>query len=138
MEGNALKAKVESRRDFDERVLEAARKIDKGEGLEIEEPFVVSLSSRDELFSVFREKNIELLETIAREEPASIRELARLVDRDIRVVHDALTEMEQLGIIRFIEEGRAKRPSVWYDEIDLEIEIPIGTRRKGDVAGATA
>jgi len=138
MNENVLKVKIESRRDFVEAALEAGRKIDQGEAEEIEEPYVVSFRSREELYSVFREKNIELLETIAREEPNSIRELARLVDRDVKAVHDALSQMEHLGIIEFEEEGRAKKPRVWYDEIDIEIDIPLTSHDSGGPAEATA
>jgi len=78
-----------------------------------------------DLTRLLRPGTIELLRTIARERPESIRETARLLDRDIHQVHDMVTELAQLNLLRLEEEGRRKRPVVWYDE--LEIELSIGT-----------
>lgn len=61
--------------------------------------------------------------TIARGEPESIRETARLVNRDVRQVHQNLEELEELGLIDFESEGRSKRPRVWYDTI--EVDLPL-------------
>lgn len=74
-----------------------------------------------ELHRVTRPKNLELLQTLARGQPASIRETARLVERDVRQVHRNLEELAELGLVKFEEEGRSKRPVVWYDEIDVEL-----------------
>ena len=46
-----------------------------------------------------------------------------MVDRDIRQVHDTLRELETYGLVDLESNGRAKRPTVWYDHI--EIEVPI-------------
>lgn len=78
----------------------------------------------ESLHHVTRPKNLELLQTLAREEPGSIRATARLVDRDVSQVHRNLEELEALGLVAFEETGRAKRPYVWYDEID--VELPLG------------
>lgn len=83
----------------------------------------VVLHRERDLNRVLSPKNVELLRTIAREQPASIRETARLVERDVRQVHDNLTELAQLNLIRFETDGRAKRPIVWYDDIDVELPI---------------
>lgn len=83
----------------------------------------------DDLHRVTRPKNLELLQTIVREEPASIRETARLVDRDVRQVHRNLEELESLGLVEFEDDGRSKRPSVWYDEINVELPLDGSPRR---------
>ena len=57
-------------------------------------------------------KNTELLRTIARASPERIPEFARLVDRDIRQVHDNLREHETYGFVALEPIGRAKRPTV--------------------------
>lgn len=72
---------------------------------------------------VTRPKHLELLRTIARHEPESIRETARLVDRDVRQVHRNVSELEDLHLIELEEEGRSKRPTVWYDSI--EVDLPL-------------
>lgn len=86
--------------------------------------FEVVLQSEDDLQRLLSAKNIELLRVIAREEPESIRDLCRRVDRNIRQVHDALSRLEEMGLVEFEESGRSKRPSVWYD--DITIDVPIG------------
>ncbi|MFB6362106.1 MAG: transcriptional regulator [Halobacteriales archaeon] len=88
--------------------------------------FEVVLQHEGDLNRLLSEKNLELLRAIAREEPSSIRETARLVDRDVRQVHDNLNDLEELNLLRFEADGRAKRPVVWYDEIDVELPIAYG------------
>lgn len=77
----------------------------------------------EELHRITRPKNLELLRTIVREEPASIRATARLVDRDVRQVHRNLEELESLRLVEFEDAGRSKRPQVWYDEIAVELPL---------------
>ena len=102
-------------------VEEVMKTLDRGE--EHERSYGLTLGSEDRLRRVLDDKNVELIRTTAREEPESIRELARLVDRDVRQVHDAVTELETLGIIDLDEEGRAKKPTVWYDSISVDIPV---------------
>jgi predicted transcriptional regulator len=47
-----------------------------------------------------------------------------MVDRDVRQVHRNLSELEELGLIDLNQEGRSKRPSTWYDAI--EVDLPLG------------
>jgi predicted transcriptional regulator len=86
-------------------------------------PRRLSFETTDQLARVFTPRAIDLLRAIAREEPGSIREAARLVDRDIRQVSENLERLEEYGVVQFVEEGRAKRPVVPYDEI--EIRLPL-------------
>lgn len=91
-----------------------------------EEPeplFELVLQHEDDLQRLLNQKRISLLQTIARENPSSIRETARLVNRDVRQVHENLTELERFNLLKFEQDGKAKRPTVWYDE--LEIIVPI-------------
>ncbi|WP_423745090.1 winged helix-turn-helix transcriptional regulator (plasmid) [Haladaptatus sp. SPP-AMP-3] len=102
-------------------VTETLDALDQGES---PEPFFERVyNDVENLHRVTRPKNLELLRTIARNSPASIRETARLVGRDVRQVHDNLEELEQLGLVRFEADGRSKRPVVWYDEIAVELEL---------------
>ena len=70
-----------------------------------------------------RPTSIELLRTVADEEPTSIRETARLVDRDVRQVHDNLWKLGELGLVEFDRSGRGHRPVVDWDRIDVEIDV---------------
>ena len=51
------------------------------------------------------------------------RELARLLDRGPAEVLDNVNELEDYGLLRLEQEGRAKRPVVWYDELDVEVPL---------------
>jgi len=83
----------------------------------------LSFETTDQLAQVFTPRAIDLLQAIAQEEPASIREAARLVDRDIKQVSENLERLEAYGVVEFVEEGRAKRPVVPYDEIDIQLPL---------------
>jgi predicted transcriptional regulator len=77
----------------------------------------------EDIHRVTRPKSLELLRAIVQHEPDSIRETARLVDRDVSQVHRNLTELEALHLIELVEEGHAKRPVVWYDAIDIDLPL---------------
>lgn len=83
----------------------------------------LSFETTDQLAQVFTPRAIDLLQAIAQEEPASIREAARLVDRDIKQVSENLDRLEEYGVVEFVEKGRAKRPVVPYDEIDIQLPL---------------
>ncbi|MEM4781091.1 MAG: helix-turn-helix domain-containing protein [Halalkalicoccus sp.] len=104
------------------------------EGGRPEPYFEVVFHDPDQLHLVTRPKNLELLRAITREEPKSIRETARLVDRDVRQVHRNLRELESLGLIELEDAGRAKRPTVWYDsiEVDLPLDFPASGEREAN------
>jgi predicted transcriptional regulator len=92
-------------------------------GDEPEPLYEVVLQREEDLQRLLSAKNVQLLQTIAREEPQSIREAARLVDRDVRQVHDNLSELETLGLVEFEQVGRSKKPTVWYDDIRIELAV---------------
>jgi predicted transcriptional regulator len=93
----------------------------------------LSVADLETFGRIFRPTNLEFLEAIVEHEPESIRGLARLVDRNPPEVLDNVNELEDYGLIELREEGRSKRPVVWYDELD--IDIPLGQPPSGsDVA----
>lgn len=93
----------------------------------------LSFTSYDDLMATLTPRVLELIETIRREEPSSINEAARVVDRDVKNVHEELGRLAQLGIIVFEAEGQSKRPVVWFDE--LVINLPFD-RDSSDTAAA--
>lgn len=97
--------------------------LDAGEDVE-PHPSVLSVESIETLGRIFRPTNLELLQAIIGHDPASIRELARLVDRHPPEVLHNINELEDYGLVELHDEGRAKRPVVWYDELD--VAIPLG------------
>lgn len=121
MTTDTLYVTVESTTEFFEAALEDLRRVEAGE--ELDDRYVLSLPDEEALERVLTAKNLELLRTIAADRPSSIRELARLVDRDVKNVSTALGRLEELGLVEFDRSGQAKQPTVWYD--DLEIAIPL-------------
>jgi len=117
-----------------ERVAETLAALDSGETPDPH--FERVYHDADELHRITRPKNLELLRTIVRERPESIRETARLVERDVRQVHRNLEELEALGLVKFEETGTARRPTVWYDEIAVELPLGTGSGRESETVGA--
>jgi len=124
---------IRFREGSDDELESALAALDRGE---TPEPHLeVVYHDPEDIHRVTRPKSLELLRAIVQHEPDSIRETARLVDRDVSQVHRNLTELEALHLIEFVEDGHAKRPVVWYDAID--IDLPLATPLV-DSDGATA
>jgi len=102
--------------------------IDAGEDVEPAEP-TLSIEDLETFGRVFRSTNLELLEVIVEHEPGSIRELARLVERNPPEVLENVNELADYGLLEFEEDGRAKRPVVWYDEIDIDLPLTTSSGR---------
>ena len=96
--------------------------IDAGEDVE-PQPSIFSVEDVETLGRIFRPTNLALLQAIAEHEPESIRALARAVDRHPPEVLENVTELENYGLIELREEGRSKRPVLFYDDIDIEIPL---------------
>lgn len=87
-----------------------------------EEP-VVNFGSIADLGEHLPPANVALLESIASNEPDSVSELARLVDRDPDDVAQALVELETIGVVRLNTAGEQTVPVFPYD--GLTIEVPF-------------
>lgn len=109
-----------TRRESLERI-EAAQ-----QGESVEERHVLNIERERDITRVLSEVNLELIRAIAEHEPQSMREAAELVDRDFKEVHGNLTELETIGLIEFEKEGRAKRPVVPFDKMQLDIDLSGG------------
>ncbi len=118
------------RADLDDRL--AA--IDAGEDVEPADA-TLAVESLETFGRVFRPTNLRLLEAITTHEPESLRELARTVDRNPPDVLDNINELETYGLVELVEEGRSKRPVVWYDEINVDMPLKDSTR-DGDAVTA--
>ena len=134
MTTNTLYITVESTAEFFEAAREDVRRLEAGERLEDE--YVLSLSDEEALERVLRAKNLELVRTIATAEPESVRELARLVDRDIKNVSTALSRLAELGLVELEDVGRAKKTTVWYDHVEIDIQVAAGGADDSDVIRA--
>jgi predicted transcriptional regulator len=69
-----------------------------GEAFEFESPAA--------LFRLLTPKRWVSLETLQTEGPCGVRELARLLGRDVRRVHDDLSALLEAGLVEKMEEGK--------------------------------
>jgi predicted transcriptional regulator len=83
---------------------------------------------------------LELIRAIAAEAPASMREAARLVERDVSDVHSDLKQLETLGILTLEEGGPsgAIQPVVPFDRIEVHIDYPLIESGDADDTPASA
>ncbi|MFO7834170.1 MAG: helix-turn-helix domain-containing protein [Halohasta sp.] len=107
--------------------------VDAGESVEPQQS-TLSIADLQTFGRIFRPTNLELLEAITTHEPESIRDLARTVDRHPPEVLSNINELVDYGLVELREEGRSKRPVVWYDEIT--VDMPLGQASPPDVAPA--
>lgn len=128
---NVLLVTIGSDEQLYERGRDAIETLEAGE--QIDEPATIRFANERQLGEVFNERTYRLLRVIRDDEPESIRETARLVDRDVKNVHQELSRLEALGVIRFVEDGQAKRPVFPYDDLVIS---PFGGDR--DTATATS
>ncbi len=66
--------------------------------------------------------DLELLNTIKKEHPKSIRNLSHILNKDIKSVQPKVQKLAKSGLLKF-EHGpkNAKKPIVNYDKIEIEI-----------------
>ncbi|ELZ84528.1 hypothetical protein C455_00307 [Haloferax larsenii JCM 13917] len=128
---STLVVTVKSSDEFHDDVTEDVESLENGDSVDATP--TLSFTSYDDLMETLTPRVLELIEAIRREEPSSINETARVVDRDVKNVHEELSRLAQLGIIFFEEEGQSKRPVVWFDE--LVINLPFDPEA-GDTAAA--
>jgi predicted transcriptional regulator len=82
---------------------------------------------------------LDLIRAIAEEAPESMREAARLVERDVSDVHSDLKQLEVLGILTLEEggPGGAIQPVVPFDRIEVHIDYPLIDNGDADSAPAS-
>ena len=129
---STLVVTVKSSGEYHDDVTDGIEALERGDA--VDSTPTLSFSSYDDLMETLTPRVLDLIEAIRREAPASINETARVVDRDVKNVHEELSRLAQLGIIFFEEDGQRKRPVVWFDE--LIIDLPFGPEA-GDTATAS-
>jgi predicted transcriptional regulator len=130
MTTNTLKITYGQRENNQRAARERLRQAEAGETFDEQEAaFILNFEDLDDVERLMRRLNLQLLDVIASEHPESIRETARLVDRDYKEVHRNLKELEALGVIEFTTVGNSKRPILreGTEAIDLSITFPIDT-----------
>ncbi|WP_132061043.1 HVO_A0114 family putative DNA-binding protein [Halorussus amylolyticus] len=86
-------------------------------------PHVINFQNPSDLRALLTDRRVELLRSIMAEQPDSIRQLAERLDRDVKTVHTDLGVLAEYDIVHFEQAGRAKRPFVPYDTIEVSLEI---------------
>ncbi len=88
---------------------------------------VLQFGTYDDLVDSLTPLRLELIQAVAERAPESMREAARLVDRDISDVHSDLKQLEVLGILELEEggPGGAMQPVVPFDRIEMYIDYPL-------------
>jgi predicted transcriptional regulator len=123
---------VRSSEEFHEQVTDDIEALERGET--VDGTPTLSFPSYDDLMATLTPRVLDLIEAIRREEPASINETARVVDRDVKNVHEELSRLARLGVIFFEADGQRKRPVVWFDE--LVITLPFDSEPSDSAATA--
>lgn len=68
-------------------------------------------------------KRIQLLRVIKHKHPKSLRELSRMLRRDIKNVSEDIRILQQVGLVSIEKKGKSFMPQVRFDEIDLRVAL---------------
>jgi len=118
---------VGDREQLREDALQFVHEAETNEQSKHDEKGVIQFGSYDDLVGSLTPLRLELIQAIAANNPQSMREAARLVDRDVSDVHSDLKHLEVLGILELEEggPGGAMQPVVPFDRIEMHIDYPL-------------
>lgn len=102
-----------------EDVLERIERWEAGEAV----PHVINFQNPSDLRALLTDRRVELLQSVMTDRPESIRALADRLDRDVKTVHDDLSVLAEYDVVHFEQDGRAKRPVVPYETIEVRLAI---------------
>jgi hypothetical protein len=89
--------------------------------IHVEVRSIVAYEGTDKVGSITPAR-MELLETIRKTRPKSVRELAITSKRDYKNVYDDLKALVEAGLAEIVLEGRKSRPVCVADEVRLMLE----------------
>ena len=90
----------------------------------------VWFTSIESFAKILSERNRELLETIAREKPDSLSELAELAGRSKSNLSRTLRTMSRYGLVELTEGERGTLvPKVPYDQVRLDVSLTSNPRQ---------
>lgn len=117
---------ADEHRDAARERLRRAEAGEAGETIEQDARFILDFEDFADIERLMRRSNLELLEAIATDHPLSIRGAAMAVDRDYKEVHRNLKELESLGVVEFIAEGRSKKPVLRGGAEEVRFSFTMG------------
>jgi predicted transcriptional regulator len=92
-------------------------------GKKVKKKSAVYFSNLKEMRRALTEKRLEIIKTIKDRKPASIYELAKMLNRNLKNVLQDVEYLKGLGIVEIEETVEKKIPHVYYDRIDLQIAV---------------
>jgi predicted transcriptional regulator len=75
-----------------------------------------------QMFEALTQKRMEMVRTIREQQPGSIRELANILERDVKNVFDDVQLLNRMHIIRLVRTGRCMRPVIKKKIIVISLE----------------
>jgi len=124
MSGRRLYIGIRASAERSKALREAIRRVAHGDRTSLEAGLY--FETAEELRKILTGKRLELLLAITRYRPASVHELAGLLERDYKNVSTDITLLERLGLVKLGArggKGRAQAPTVPYDEIQITIDL---------------
>jgi predicted transcriptional regulator len=101
--------------------------VETGEALSRGKPIKKEVGVYFTSFEAFRKalspKRLALLHAIKIEEPSSLSQLAKILNRDIKNVAEDVKYLVQVGLIEKKESNKEVIPRVTYDHISLDIAV---------------
>lgn len=85
----------------------------------------ISFESFETYKKILTEKRLELLSIIRSKKPKNIRDLADITQRDFKNVYNDVKALEIAGLLRLKKSNFGHIPIVLYDELDIDIKIPL-------------
>lgn len=95
-------------------------------GKEVEPHYELSFPTAATMRKFLTPQRMRLLQAIKHQNPESVYELAKMVDRDLKSVNTDLKVLSDLDLVSLEKTNDARRrviPHVDYDKINVEIEI---------------
>lgn len=131
---------VGDRAQLREDTLQFVQNAEAGDLEDGDERAVLQFGTYDDFVDSITPLRLELVQAIAEEHPSSMREAARLVDRDVSDVHADLKHLEVLGFLELEAggPGGAIQPVVPFDKIEVHIDYPLLDDADTDNAPANA
>lgn len=114
---------IKSREEFDAETLAIVRKLDRGEKVKSKKgEFFESLEA---VRNFLTEKRLGLWRIIRDKEPKSLTELARLVKRDYKDVHQDVSILVEVGLVDLRKPKKAKtraiKPVSLVDQLEFKV-----------------
>lgn len=75
-----------------------------------------------QMFEALTRKRMEMVRTIREQQPSSIRELANILDRDVKNVFDDVQLLNRMHIIRLVRTGQSMKPVIKKKVIIISLE----------------